>query len=219
MMKRSFTIVAGLVLGIVGCDLPAQEVAASNSSVSPDKKWEYKCQPYGTYDQCAPVIVKAGTGDEVLDLDEELSVHGPDVRETEVIWAPDSKRFACNYSPAHAHHTTYVEVAIYQLQGDKWVRLEALADEGSSRLQLAQLGKGRLPKDFNPAHYSKNHDVLKVRSWPDRSHAIVYAPCYGRGDEEKKTGFVFTLKFDDAGKWKVVETHRMSKKELEETEE
>jgi hypothetical protein len=29
------------------------------------------------------------------------------------------------------------------------------------------------------------------------------------------TGFLFTLKFDEAGDWKTVKTHQMSKKELE----
>jgi hypothetical protein len=31
-------------------------------------------------------------------------------------------------------------------------------------------------------------------------------------------GFLFTLKFDAEGKWKIVKMHRMSKKELEEEE-
>ena len=31
-----------------------------------------------------------------------------------------------------------------------------------------------------------------------------------------EASFLFTLKFDDAGNWKIVKTHQMSKKELEE---
>ena len=218
-MKPALTLLMGVLLGIGCAELQAQGTPESTSSVSPDKQWEYKCQPYGTFDQCAPVIVKAGTRDEVLDLDQELGVNGPDANRTTVIWAPDSKRFACNYSPAHAHHTTFVVVAFYQLQGDKWVALKPPADEASSRIQLAQLGKGHLPKDFKPGRCPTNQDVLKVRNWTDASTAIIYAPCYGGKDGGVETAFLFTLKFDDAGKWKVVATHRLSKKELEEEAE
>jgi len=192
--------------------------SSSASSVSPDKQWEYKCDEYGL-DQCAPEIVKAGTTEVVVDLDQELTVSGKDAKETEVIWAPDSKRFACNYSPLHAHHTVFQSVAFYQLRGDKWVALHSPADEASERVQLAQFGKGHLPKDFNPRRCAPDRDVLKMRNWTDANTAILYGPCYGRTSNELEVGFLFTLKFDDAGKWKIVNTHRMSKKELEEEEE
>jgi uncharacterized protein YecT (DUF1311 family) len=178
----------------------------SASSVSPDKHWEYQCDEYGL-DQCAPEIVKPGTTEVILDLDQELSVSGPDAKEVEVLWARDSKRFACNYSPLHAHHTTFQSVALYQLHGDKWVALHSPADEASERLQLSQLGKGHLPKPFNPRHCAPNRDVLKVRNWTAANPIILYAPCYGRTSGELEAGFLFTLKFDDAGKWKIVDTH------------
>ncbi len=184
------------------------------SSISPDKKWEYKCAEYGL-DQCAPEIVKTGTTQVVLDLDEELQVHGPEARQAEVIWAPDSKRFAFNYSPPHAHHTSYETVAFYQLRGDKWEALRSPVDDTSDRKQLAQLGKGHLPKDSNPRRCAPDSDVLKVRNWVDANTAILYAPCYGRASGELDTAFLFTLKFDAEGKWKIVKTHQLSKKELE----
>lgn len=218
-MRLTFQLVIVVLLGIGSHELRGQELTQSTTSISPDKQWAYRCQPYGTYDQCAPVILKAGTEEEVVDLDQELGVHGPEAREAEVVWSPDSKRFACNYSPAHAHHTTYVVVAFYQLAGEKWVRLKPPADEASSRLQLAQLGRGRLPNDFKPGRCLKTRDVLKVRTWVDPKTAIVYAPCYGRSDGNVEAGFLFTLQFDEAGKWKVVETHRMSKKELKAAEQ
>jgi hypothetical protein len=160
--------------------------------------------------------MKAGSDDVEVDLDGELGISGPYAKQTEVVWAPDSKRFACNYSPPHPHSTTVDQVAFYQLQGDKWVLLETPTDETSSRSQLGQLGKGRLPKDFKLGQCADNQDELKVTKWLDPSRAIVYAPCYS-SDGEEKAGFLFTLKFDGAGKWKVVATHRMSKKELHET--
>jgi uncharacterized protein YecT (DUF1311 family) len=189
-------------------------LSSSASSVSPDKQWEYKCDEYGL-DQCAPEIVKAGTTEVVLDLDQELAVSGKDAKETEVIWAPDSKRFACNYSPLHAHHTVFQSVAFYQLRGDKWVALHSPADEASKRVQLAQFGKGHLPKDFNPRRCAPDRDVLKVPNWSDANTAILYAPCYGRTSGELEAGFLFTLEFDTAGNWKIIKTHQMSDKEIE----
>ena len=118
--------------------------SSSTSSVSPDKQWEYKCDEYGL-DQCAPEIVKPGTTDVVVDLDQDLEVHSPEANRTEVIWAPDSKRFACNYAPVHAHHTRVKFVAFYQLRDGEWAALRSPSDIKTEDLQLAQLGKGHLP--------------------------------------------------------------------------
>ena len=183
--------------------------------MSPDKQWEYKCVEYGA-GECVPQIVKAGATEVVLDLDPELHVNGPDSREAEIVWAPDSKRFAFNYSPPHAHHTTYVTVAFYQLRGDKWVALHSPLDEVSERSQLVQPLKEHLPKGFDPSQCAPNRDVLKLRNWADANTAILYAPCYGRTSGQLEAAFLFTLKFDDAGNGKIVKTHRMSEKEVEE---
>jgi hypothetical protein len=187
--------------------------SSSASSVSPDNQWEYKCDEYGL-NQCTPEIVKTGTTDVVVDLDQDLEVHSPEANQTEVIWAPDSKRFACNYAPVHAHHTRVEFVAFYQLRDGEWAALHSPSDIKTEDLQLAQLGKGHLPKDFNPRRCAPDNDVLKVRNWTAANTAILYAPCYGRTSGDLEAGFLFTLKFDDAGKWKIVDTHRMSKKEL-----
>jgi uncharacterized protein YecT (DUF1311 family) len=188
--------------------------SSSASSVSPDKQWEYKCDEYGL-GQCAPEIVKSGTTQVVLDLDQELGVYNPEANQTEVIWAPDSKRFACNYAPVHAHHTRVEFVAFYQLRDSEWAALHSPSDIKTEDLQLAQLGKGHLPKDFNPRRCAPDNDVLKVRNWTDANTAILYAPCYGRTSGELEAGFLFTLKFDAEGNWKIVKTRRMSEKEIE----
>ena len=170
--------------------------------LSPDKQWEYK----------AGEIVKAGATQVVLDLNQELEVYGP---ETEIVWAPDSKRFGFNYSPLHVHHTTYEKVGFYQLRGDKWVALHSPSD-ASEPIQLLQSPlKDHLPKGFNPRHCAPEWDELKLRTWADANTAILYAPCYERS-RDLKTAFLFTLKFDDAGNWKIIKAHQMSKKELEE---
>jgi hypothetical protein len=62
------------------------------------------------------------------------------------------------------------------------------------------------------------HDLLKVREWIDANTAILYAPCYRRNSDKVKAAFLLTLKFNAAGKWKIVKTHQMSEKEVEKIE-
>jgi|SRR6266536_46667 len=173
----------------------------NRTALSPDKQWEYK----------GGEIVKAGATQVVLDLDQELEVYGP---ESEILWSPDSKRFGFNYSPLHAHHTTYKKVAFYQLRGDKWVALHQPSDALQPSQLLQPPLKEHLPKGFNPRHCAPEWDELKLRTWSDANTAILYAPCYHHSSD-LKTAFLFTLKFDDAGNWKIIKTHQMSKKELE----
>jgi hypothetical protein len=135
-----------------------------------------------------------------------------------VVWAPDSKRFGFNYSVHGRHGYTLESVAFYDLRGDKWEELGSPADDVSEVSQLVQLLKGYRPKKFNPRDCSSNSDVLDLRDWTDASTAILYAPCYRNDSEKVKAGFLFTLKFDAAGKWKIVKTHQMSEKEVENIE-
>jgi uncharacterized protein YecT (DUF1311 family) len=175
--------------------------AAQNpSSVSPDKQWEYK----------GGEIVKAGTTQVVLDLDQELEVYGP---ETEIVWAPDSKRFGFNYSPLHAHHYVWITVAFYELRGEQWVALPSLLKE-SERSQVVQLAKEQLPKKLRCRREAARTDILKIRRWIDRDTAILYA--YSVWDDAAKVAFLFTVKFDAGGKPKIVKTERLPEKEAEE---
>lgn len=118
----------------------------------------------------------------------------------EILWAPDSKRFAFNYS-THLTHHSYETVAFYQLRGDKWEALRSLADG--------------LADEAYPRRCDPYHDTWKLRNWTDANTAILDAACHGRSSE-LKAAFLFTLNFDDAGKWKIVKTHQLSKNELEE---
>jgi len=171
--------------------------------VSPDKQWEY----HGSDERQR--IVKAGTSQTALNLSEEMSDFG----NAKIVWAPDSKRFAFNYSPTHAHHTTYEKVALYQLRGDKWIALHSPGDASEPSQLLQPPLKDHLPKGFNAHHCAPEWDEVKLRTWTDANTAILYAPCYGHS-RDLKTALLFTLKFDDAGNWKIIKTHQMSKKEL-----
>src|SRR5437867_3618537 len=177
--------------------------------VSPDKQWEY-------HSAGRERIVKAGTSQTVLDLSEDL----PDLENAKIVWAPDSKRVAFNYS-LPCKHCTYDTIAFYQLRDDKWVALRSLVDERSERGQLAQLAKDHLPKSARERRIWRSqptHDLLKVREWIDANTAILYAYSqWFMGDDqgELDANFIFTLKFDADGNWKIVKTHQMSDKEIE----
>jgi hypothetical protein len=132
-----------------------------------------------------------------------------------VVWAPDSKRFALNYRIDNPRIDCET-VGFYQLRGDKWVALRSPADVGSELAQLVQLAKEQLPKSAHERRIWRSQpqgDILKVRQWADANTAIVYAYSDWH---ELRAGFLFTLKFDESGNWKIIKTHQMSKKELEE---
>src|SRR6267154_997893 len=130
-----FTFVTIVVVCMVNCGLPVlaadeEPVAAERpskgpspektaqptpSSVSPDKKWEYRP------DESAQRIVKAGTDVVAFDLSDQPAGNGFSF--ATVIWAPDSKRFAFNYGQGREHATS-----LYQLRDDHWVALKSPSD-------------------------------------------------------------------------------------------
>lgn len=185
---------------------------AAPASVSPDKQWEYKCVEYGR-DQCDPNILKGGTNEVALSLDEELSVYDPDVAMARVVWAPDSKRFAFNYSPPHPHHTTYQTVAFFQLQADKWVALRSPEDV------LVKFAKELLPKKVHKSSDELIPDIVKVRNWSDASTAMLFSAWrpwkFDRHSNQLDAAFLLTLKFKEDGGWSIVKKQRLSKKEVE----
>jgi len=180
--------------------------------VSPDKQWEYKLV-YGNSPEIKfPEIVKANTTQVVLGLDKELEVSSPE----QLIWAPDSKRFAFTYSsPPYARHMTYVTVAFYQFRGEKWIQLRSPVDTPSNRTQAVQLAKEHLSRDAYPRHAKPFSDVLVAREWTDANTATLYAHSSWDGSDTS-ADFLFTLKFDAEGDWKIVKMHRLSAKEVEE---
>jgi DNA-binding beta-propeller fold protein YncE len=195
-----------------------QSTFASNR-VSPDKQWEYRCSDAGE----GAGIVKAGTTEAGLDLSENVPPQW--ANEARVVWAPDSKRFALNYRAGGRYNAT----ALYQLRGDKWVELRSPEDDTSrllKRAQAAQFAKMHLPKK---TYQRRIWDTWKVRKWTDANTAILYAfsdrslmfnSDLSMNEERSELGdlvanFLFTLKFDAAGNWKIVKAHQMSDKEAE----
>src|SRR5436190_10363289 len=197
-----------------------QSTFAASDRISPDKKWEY--QP----DESQPKITSAGTNEVALDLSDQTGGNG--FGSATVIWAPDSKRFAFNYGQGRSHSTS-----LYQLRGDEWKALKSPDDEVSDitdKLIAAQLKR----KGFSEKKLSKEKKYLrliswtpKVINWEDSNTADLYASlqqviAFSDNPGEMFEGFgadlLFTLKFDDAGNWKIVKTHEMSEKEVEKKE-
>ena len=101
-----------------------------------------------------------------------------------------------------------------QSRGDKWVELRSPEDETSKhieRAESAQLRKTHSPKDASRKHLGNGDEVLK---WADANTAILYA--YSDmvvGETPISAHFLFTLKFDAKGNWKIVKIHQMSDEE------
>ena len=211
-----FTLIFFIALALACGTSNAQESTTpkeDHTSLSPDKQWEYQW-PDGEN----PVILKAGTTQAVLDLSEEAAPQF--ASEAKVVWAPVSKRFAFNYRAGSRYNTT----ALYQLRGDKWVALRS-PQTGETRQTLERVMAAQLRKlGLPPKTYRQRlSDITRVREWVGPDTAILYrsssaaVPPKNESDERNILGadFLFTLKFDEAGNWKIVKTHQMSKKELE----
>ena len=99
---------------------PSPETTAqpTPSSVSPDKKWEYKAPT-----EEGPKLANANTNQTAVDLSDvcDISSCGEGAA---VLWAPDSKRFAFNWGQGRVHQTS-----LYQLRGDEWKALKSPNDD------------------------------------------------------------------------------------------
>jgi hypothetical protein len=200
---------------------PAKTPERDLSSVSPDKQWEY--QP----DESAPKIVKADTNEVGLDLSDQSAVNGGFAT---VIWAPDSKRFAFNYGQGRTHGTL-----LYQLRDEKWVALDSPSEDNQIEKRANDVVAAQLKaQGLSEKKLSEQGKYLRliwwtvnVDRWVDSNTAIVYASLRqvaarrdapGEMDDGYGTDLLFTLRFDGAGKWKIVKTHQMSDKEVKEHE-
>src|SRR5439155_21546797 len=178
----------------------------ASERISPDKQWEYQYSADGEN----PRIAKAGTTETVLDLSKEVPSQW--ANEAKIVWASDSTRFALNYRAGGRSSPT----ALYQLRGEKWVALRSPVTDQTieplERAQSAQLRKMHLPKNTYP---SRDSSTWEVTQWTDANTAILYAhSLWSVGDMgELEAHFLFTLKSDAKGNWKIVKTHQMSDEE------
>lgn len=185
-------------------------------SVSPDGKWELRT---GATEQDDFVIAKAGSGEAALVLSEEEYVDG--LAEAmgrapgyaNIIWAPDSKRFAFNLQPAKAYQT----VQFYQLNGNTWRKLDSL-DSNTATLAPLEHSMAKQKQQLKLPSPDDGWLIMnswQVRKWIDSSTALLYAhreKTFEVKKESIRAAFFFTLKFDPVGKWQVVRTREVPPK-------
>jgi hypothetical protein len=179
--------------------------------LSPDKKWEY-------FGGDAPKLVKTGTNEVALKFSEDCDLGAVGENSTS-LWAPDSKRLAFFSCGAGKEHLTL----LYQLRDDHWVALEGPRDElfeQAGKIIEAQAKRKGLPKK---TFLHMQWWTVKPERWLDSSTLIVDASmaevAHRYNGEYAGLDFgadlLVTLKFDTAGNWEIVKTHRMSDKEVE----
>jgi len=120
-----------------------------------------------------------------------------------VLWAPDSKRFAFNWGQGRVHQTS-----LYQLRGNEWKALKSPNDDVNEILNKT-IKRGLSKK----THLRLIWETVKVHQWVDSNTAILYGGL--EVDEAFGAHFLLTLKFDEAGNWKITKTQRLSLKEAE----
>jgi hypothetical protein len=198
-----------IFIGIVACAVScvfsrAQETARAKEwpySLSPDKKWEYKL-----IDGQRVAIVEAGTTKIVLDLS---TLGATDPAATEVVWAPDSKRFAFNYQAGTRYQTT----TFFQLDGDKWQDLDSAEQDETTAPLDRSITAEKKNRKLSPQNQGRSiATTYQIRKWIDSSTALLYARSEKsfaiRNDTESLNAtFLFTLKFDPTGNWKIVRTY------------
>jgi hypothetical protein len=202
-MSRLFGALA--IAGLLTASAPRG--VADVSSFSPDKEWQFTGGD-------EPKIARTSTNQVALELSDACTVGSPG--ESTVLWAPDSKRFAFNCGQGRQHSTYF-----FQLSGDEWKALKSPYDDDeilnrAKKVVAAQLKLKGLPKKTELRFISY---TLKLHQWVDSNTAILYSSL-GELLENKDflgfgASFLFTLKFDEAGNWKIVKTHRLSDKEAE----
>lgn len=211
---------AGLILswlispGSALSQTPAPTAPPSSSSLSPDKQWEYLSG------ENEAKIVATNTKQVVV----QLSNQGTG----DVVWAPDSKRFAYNSGQGRTRQT-----AFYQFRDDHWVALDFPGDNDEFEKQPSDIVAGQLKKQgLSEKKLEKQGkflrliwDTIKVDRWLDPNTAIVHVSLRqvaarreapGEMDNGYGADLLYTLKFDPSGKWKIVKTRRMSQKEVKE---
>lgn len=90
-----------------------------------------------------------------------------------------------------------------------------IVDDMSDRSQLTQLAKEPLLESDNLRRCAANSNILRLRNWTAADTVIIYAPCSARTSGQLEASFLFTLKFDEVGNWKIVDIRRISRSGLD----
>jgi hypothetical protein len=212
----TWTFAAGFLL--VATSAFAQEQKQPQArSVSPDGKWEFRAAAAGEQEDF--IIAKTGSDETSLVLSEEeyadglAEALGRAPGYANIVWAPDSKRFAFNLQPGKAYQTAQ----FYQLDGNKWRKLDSLESNAATFAPLDR-SMAREKKKLKLPAEDRGWPIMtswQVRKWINSSTALIYAHSQKKFEIKSKTesvraSFFFTLKFDLAGHWKIVTTREVA---------
>ena len=213
-----------VVFLLVATSAFAQEQAKPPArSVSPDGQWELRAGPTGEQEDF--VIARAGSDETSLVLSEDEYVDG--LAEAlgrapgyaNIVWAPDSKRFAFNLQPGKGFQTAQ----FYQLDGNTWRKLDPPEANTATTAPLDRSMANQKKKVKKKLELSADDwgwprmTSWQVRRWIDSSTVLLYAHRSAKFElkndtEEVNVSFFLTLKFDPAGNWKVTRKFEVSEK-------
>ena len=187
--------------------------SSTASTVSPDKKWEYSGGDNAK-------LTKVDSGEVAVDFSDGCNL-GALSENSKLYWAPDSKRFAFYACGSGKEHLTL----LYQLSDGSWKPLTTPGDgdelfERAGNVIDAQSKRKGMPKK---SFLHMNFWTVEPTHWLDSNTLVVHASmaetAHKSDGEYAGAGFstdlLCTLKFDEAGNWKVVNTREMTGKAAE----
>jgi hypothetical protein len=215
--KRIFAFVV-----IVACTLlcsfsnaqepsPGQTPLPSPTSVSPDKKWEYRVE-----DDDSAVLVRSDREKAVIKLSDPENDSSLKTKTGKLIWAPDSQRFAFNYQAGGK----YYSCDLYELTGTKWKKLPDLEKKAAAVRKLMARAKQKQWKEAGAESVNPIEDVWRLLRWIDND--TFEALAYSEGGVAMRdsgeaasliTGVLFTVKCDNRGNWNITGTRELNEED------
>jgi hypothetical protein len=215
--KRTFAFVV-----IVACTLScsfshAQEPSSgqtpspSPTSLSPDKKWEYRVE-----DDDSAVLVRSDREKPVIKLSDPENDGSLKTKTGKLIWAPDSQRFAFNYQAGGKYYSCH----LYELTGTKWKKLPDLEKKAAAVRKLMARAKQKQLKEAGAESVNPIEDVWRVLRWIDND--TFEALAYSEGGVAMRdsgqaasliAGVLFTVKCGNRGNWNITGTRELNEED------
>ncbi len=181
---------------------------------SPDKKWEFRVNNE------TAALVKAGSDAPVLDLSEQIGYLAAETRN--LVWAPDSRRFAFNSRKGGK----YYGCDLYELTGTTWKKLPSLEENAKPVDQIIQRAVRKQLKRLGAKQDANLNTAMsqwRARRWLDNDRFEAYVSEQSRVMVHEKDedweylgcAVLFTGKCDNRGGWKVIATRELSDAELQ----
>jgi hypothetical protein len=201
---------------LLGATFAHAEEVTKEVSTSPDRRFAI-LRVFDEKDDASPFfrIVERKSKLAVGRIPTEGQAATPE--EARFLWAPGSKKLAYNYRAGGR----YISTSLYQWKENAFVEAASpetsIGDDAIEQERQKQLLKLGLPKESNQRRI---WDTWRIRRWPDANtatllvHSIRTVPT-PRPDAtaDIDVWIRFTLKFDEAGDWKVTKTYRLTEAE------